>query len=109
MVLMSDANQHREVSPMLRYYSVESASVSGWLDIGSVFYTATEVDAGEGLGISQVLGLANLTHVPAIAIGGIDPYRAESLVTVLVVGIEIMPANDPRVMAEPIHSSSASG
>jgi len=44
---------------MLRYYSVESGSVSGWLDIGSVFYTATELDAGEGLGIGQVSGLAN--------------------------------------------------
>jgi len=48
-------------------------------------------------------------HVPPIAIGGIDPYRAKSLVTVVVVGIAVMPANDPRAMEEPIYSSSASG
>ena len=63
-----------------------------YVGIGPVFATASGTDAGSALGVARFAELARACRIPAVAIGGISPANAASLVAAGAVGVAVISA-----------------
>lgn len=73
---------------------VDVSRVTGadYVGIGPVFATASGTDAGSALGVARFAELARACRIPAVAIGGISPANAASLVAAGAVGVAVISA-----------------
>ena len=63
-----------------------------YLGIGPVFTTFTKSNARPALGLGALAGLCESTHVPCVAIGGIDGSNVESVRSTGVDGVAVVSA-----------------
>jgi len=74
-----------------------------YIGIGPVFATATKPDAAPATGIANLLGLASLSPLPSVAIGGITLDNAASIFAAGVNGIAVVSALS---RADDIHAAA---
>lgn len=85
------------------------AKGADYVGVGPVFATSSKNDAGTPIGLSEFRRLAELTGLPAIAIGGITPENAQSAIDAGAVGIAVISSifgvTDPLAAAEALASA----
>lgn len=91
---------------------VARARGADYVGIGPVYGTASKADAGTAIGAAEVVRLARLCGVPAVAIGGIDAANAGALMGAAagaVAGVAviraIMSARDPEGAARSLRAA----
>ncbi|HJU88265.1 MAG TPA: thiamine phosphate synthase [Gemmatimonadaceae bacterium] len=89
---------------------VGNASDADYVGIGPVFATASKLDAGEPIGLSELTRLARICGLPAVGIGGIDARNVASVIGAGAVGVAVIravfSAADPERAAREIRSAS---
>jgi thiamine-phosphate pyrophosphorylase len=82
---------------------VARAGGADYVGIGPVFAASGAVDAGVAIGVARFAELARSCGVPAVAIGGISPENAASVVAAGAAGVAVISAlfaaPDPRLAA----------
>ena len=59
-----------------------NAQGADYVGIGPVFATSSKADAGDAIGVAEFARLASLVGRPSVAIGGITPENAASVIAV---------------------------
>jgi thiamine-phosphate pyrophosphorylase len=74
-----------------------------YLGVGPIFTTHSKTDAGGAIGVNGVRAVATATHVPCVAIGGIDAANLvrvkESSVQMAAIISALADAHDPQALA----------
>jgi thiamine-phosphate pyrophosphorylase len=89
----------------------EAAAAEGadYVGIGPVYGSASKLDAGEAIGLSEFARLAALTGLPAVAIGGISAETAAAVMTTGAAGIALIAGifggPDPESAARALRSA----
>jgi thiamine-phosphate pyrophosphorylase len=87
---------------------VARARGADYVAIGPVFAAGGAVDAGVAIGVARFSELARLCGVPAVAVGGISPENAASVLAAGASGVAVISAlfgaSDPRVAARAFRS-----
>ena len=85
------------------------AEGADYVGVGPVFATGSKHDAGIPIGLTEFRRLADLTGLPAIAIGGISPENARSAIDAGATGIAVISSifgvSDPLIAAEALASA----
>ena len=85
------------------------ATGADYVGVGPVFATGSKNDAGSPIGLTEFRRLAELTGLPAIAIGGITPANARSAIESGAVGIAVISSifgvSDPMSAAQALVSA----
>lgn len=79
------------------------AEGADYVGIGPVFPTASKSDAGAAIGVAEFARLARLTGLPSVAIGGVTPENAGSVIAAGASGVAVIralfAAGDPTAAA----------
>ena len=85
------------------------AQGADYVGVGPVFATSSKNDAGLPIGLTEFRRLADLTGLPAIAIGGITAENARSVIEAGAVGVAVISSifgvSDPMSAAEALASA----
>lgn len=90
----------------------ELSQVEGadYVGIGPVFATTSKGDAGEAIGVAEFARLAALAGLPAVAIGGITPENASSVLAAGASGVAVIRAlfgaADPSLAARSLRRAT---
>lgn len=88
---------------------VPRAAGADYVGIGPVFATGRGAAAGAAIGVQRFTQLARLCRVPAVAIGGISPENAGSLISAGASGIAVISAlfgaADPTLAARALRAA----
>jgi thiamine-phosphate pyrophosphorylase len=88
---------------------VGNTAGADYVGIGPVFATASKLDAGAPVGVSELTRLTRVCALPSVAIGGIDASNAESVVRAGASGVAViravLSASDPERAAREIRSA----
>lgn len=63
-----------------------------YVSVGSVFATTSKPDAGEAIGIAPIAEIGRATHLPVIAIGGINEGNAAAVIRAGARGVAVISA-----------------
>jgi thiamine-phosphate pyrophosphorylase len=87
---------------------VARASGADYVGIGPVYAAGGAADASVAIGVTRFAELARLCGVPAVAIGGISPENAASVIAAGAAGVAVISAlfaaPDPRLAARAFRS-----
>ncbi|HEY8795046.1 MAG TPA: thiamine phosphate synthase [Gemmatimonadaceae bacterium] len=85
------------------------ASDADYVGIGPVFSTASKGDAGDAIGVAELVRLAVLCARPAVGIGGIDAANAAAVIAAGARGVAVIralfSAGDPEEAARSLRSA----
>ena len=91
---------------------VKWSAGADYVGIGPVYATSSKPDAGGAIGIAEFARLAQLTGLPAVAIGGIDPTNCRDTLGAGAHGVAVIraifSAPDPESAARALWSATGS-
>lgn len=67
-----------------------NARDADYVGIGPVLSTATKNDAGLAIGVDGFVRLAKQVALPAVGVGGLDPFTASQLISAGAAGVAVM-------------------